>query len=205
MALARISATRIDDFSDSTDTYKGAIYCRLFYEQTAKALTRSHLWRYARGRVELSQDTNTPDFQWDYQYILPADYLQHILIYNGSDLPQGRIYQSYEIEGQRLLINESEDVFMKYIKWIDDPGKWDALFIETLVLMLAQKIVLPMSDGGKGGMMLKQDIDQELYGSRRAGRRGLMSKVRAMDRQEAEHVGKDELRTWEMARFSDYA
>lgn len=204
MALARIAAKRITDFNDSTDTETPAIYCRLFYEQTAKALMRSHLWRFARDRVQLSQDTVDPDFQWDYAYHLPSDYLREVLLYDGSDLPEGRTYVSYEIEGQRLLIDESE-VFMKYIKWVESPARWDALFIEVLILQLAQKLVLPLSGAGKEGQALKTDIDMELYGSRRFGRRGLMAKVRALDRQEAEHVGKDELRTWEMARFSDYA
>ena len=204
MALARIGAKRINDYNDSSDTETEAIYCRLFFEQTAKALMRSHFWRFARDRATLSQDTTTPSFQWDYQYILPADFLRHILIYDGSDRPEGRTYVSYEFEGNRLLIDESS-VEMKYIKWVSSPADWDRLFIEVLVLQLAQKLVIPLSGGGKEGMALKADIDQELYGSRRYGRRGLMSKVSAMDRQEAEHIGRDELKTWLDAMTSDTA
>jgi len=204
MALARIGGQRINDYNDSTETSKYAIYCRLLYEQTAKALMRSHYWTFARDRVQLSQDTETPDFQWDYQYILPADYLRIILLYDGSDLPEGRTYVSYEIEGKRLLIDEST-VYMKYVKWVESPAEWDSLFIEVLVLQLASKLVIPISGAGKEGIVLKQEIDSELYGGRRYGRRGLMSQVRALDRQEAEHVGRDELRTWEDARYSDTA
>ena len=205
MALARIGSKRISDYSDNTDTEKPAIYCRLLYEQTAKALMRGHLWRFARSRAQLSQDTTDPVFQWDYAYHLPADFLRHILIYDGSDLPEGRTYVSYEIEGKRLLIDESS-VYMKYIRWVESPGDWDPLFIEVMVLQLASKLCVPLSGAGKAGLMLKADIDIELYGDRRAtGRRGLMPKVRAMDRQEAEHIGRDELKTWSDARFSDQA
>lgn len=204
MSLARIGGVRINDYSDNTETNKYAISCRLLYEQTAKSLMRSHYWRFARDRVQLSQDTVTPDFQWSYQYILPSDYLRIILLYDGSDLPQGRTYVSYEIEGQRLLIDESE-VYMKYIKWVESPASWDPLFIEVMVLMLAQKLVIPLAGAGKEAQALKDNIDQELWGNRRFGRRGLMSQVRALDRQEAEHVGRDELRVWEDARFSDIA
>ena len=202
MALARIGGQRITDYNDTTESSKYAIYCRLFYTQTAKSLMRSHLWRFARDRVELSQDTETPDFQYSYQYSLPADFLRHILIYDGSDLPEGKTYVSYEIEGKKLLIDESE-VFMKYIKWVESPAEWDPLFIEVLVLQLANKLVIPISGGGKEGMALKADIDAELYGSRRYGRRGLMAKVRALDRQEAEQIGRDELKTWVDAVHSD--
>lgn len=204
MSLARIGSSRINDYSDNTETGAPAIYCRLLYEQTAKALIRSHLWRFARARVQLSQDTEDPAFQWTYQYILPSDFLRHILIYDGSDLPEGRTYVSYEIEGNRLLIDEST-CYMKYIRWVESPAEWDSLFIEVMVLTLASKLVLPIGGAGKETLALKTDIDQELFGSRRFGRRGLMSQVRALDRQEAENLGRDELRTWREARFSDTA
>jgi hypothetical protein len=204
LALGRIGSKRITNFNDSSGSNKEIIYCRTYYEQTVKALMRSHLWRFARDRVQLSQDTVDPAFQWDYQYILPADYLRHILLYDGSDLPEGRTYVSYEIEGKRLLIDEST-AFMKYIKWVDSPAEWDSLFIEVAHLQLAQKLVIPLAGGGKDGMALKADIDQELYGNKRFGRRGLLAQVRAMDRQEAEHLGRDELRTWADSRFSDWA
>jgi len=202
MALARLGSKRINDFNSTVETGTPIIYCRLFYEQTAKSLMRSHLWRFARDRVQLSQDAETPDFQWAYQYNLPSDFLRHILVYDGSDLPEGRTYVSYEIEGNKLLIDEST-VYIKYIKWVESPASWDTLFIEVLALMLAQKMCIPITGGSKEGMMLKQDIDAELFGSRRYGRRGLMAQVRAMDRNEAEHIGRDERRTWEDARFSD--
>ena len=204
MSLARIGAKRITSYEDSTDTDKAAIYCRLFYTQTVKSLMRSHLWRFARDRATLSQDTSDPEFQWTYAYLLPSDFLRHILVYDGSDLPEGRTYVSYELEGNRLLIDESS-VYLKYIKWVESPADWDVLFIETIILQLASKLVLPLAGGGKEAEVIKSDIDGELYGSRRYGRRGLIAKVRAMDRQEAEHIGRDELRTWNDSRFSDIA
>lgn len=204
MSLARIGAKRINDYNDSTDTQTPAIYCRLFFMQTAKSLMRSHFWRFARDRVQLSQDSNDPSFQWTYQYILPSDFLRLILVYDGSDLPEGRTYVSYELEGSRLLIDEST-VYIKYIKWVESPANWDPLFIEVLILQLAQKLIIPLGGAGKEAQALKADLDRELYGSKRYGTRGLMSQVRALDRQEAEHIGRDELKTWTDARFSDTA
>ena len=204
MSLARIGAKRINSYEDSTDTDLAAIYCRLFYTQTVKSLMRSHLWRFARTRSILSQDTSDPEFQWEYAYLLPSDFLRHILVYDGSDLPEGRTYVSYELEGNRLLIDESS-VYLKYIKWVESPADWDVLFIETIILQLASKLVLPLSGAGPEGLAIKNDIDGELYGSRRYGRRGIIAKVRAMDRNEAEHIGRNELKAWSEARFSDIA
>lgn len=192
MALTRIGAKRINDYDDASDTKPEAIQCRLHFEQTAKALIRSHWWRFAKHRVQLSQDTADPAFQWTYAYLLPNDFLRAILVYDGSDLPSGRTYVSYELEGQRLLIDESA-VYLKYIRWVSDVTKWDPMFNEVMILKLALKLVIPLSqDVSK----LKQDLGNDLV--------PLMRKVRAMDRQEQEQIGRDELRTWQDARFSDW-
>lgn len=192
MSLARLGAQRITDYGDNTDTKKEAIYCRLFYEQTAKALMRSHLWRFARHRVQLSQDAEAPAFEYDYAYHLPNDFLRHILLWDGSDLPGGRVYTSYDIEGSRVLIDEST-VYLKYIRWVESPASWDSLFLDLMVLELARRLVIPLSQD----LNLKSDIDKDID--------KLMPKVRALDRQEAEHWGRDELKVWLDARYSDTA
>jgi hypothetical protein len=67
------------------------------------------------------------------------------------------------------------------------------MFNEVMILQLALKLVIPLSqDVSK----LKQDLNNDLV--------PLMRKVRAMDRQEQEQIGRDELRTWQDARFSDW-
>lgn len=191
-SLARLGATRIADYDDAGDTHPEAIYCRLFYEQTAKALMRSHWWRFAKDRVQLSQDTVVPAFQWAYAYHLPNDFLRAIMVYDGSDLGGGRTYSSYELEGSRLLIDESE-VYLKYIRWVSDVPSWDPLFTEVFILVLAKKLCIPLSQDSK----IKIDLDNDLV--------PLMRQVRALDRQEQEQIGRDELRTWNDARFSDIA
>ena len=79
MSLARLGAKRINDYEDASDTKVEAVYCRLFYEATAKALTRSHWWRFAKNRVQLSPDTTDPAFQWTYAYLLPNDFLLSLI------------------------------------------------------------------------------------------------------------------------------
>jgi hypothetical protein len=79
-------------------------------------------------------------------------------------------------------------VYLRYIRDVDDPNEWDAMFVELMVLSLARKLVIPLSQDLK----MKKDIDDDLI--------PLMSKVRAMDRTEQEHIGRDELKTWVDAR-----
>ena len=192
LALARIGAKRINDYTDATDTKPEAIYCRLMFNQTAKALMKDHYWPFGKGRIQLSQNTTTPTFQYTYQYHLPSDFLRLILFYNGSDRPDGRTYYTYELEGDQLLTDETA-VYLRYVKWVTDVGSWDTLFIECLVLLLASKLSMPLTQE----LEIKQDIDKDLA--------FLLRKVRAMDRMEEQVIGRDALRTWQSARYSDTA
>lgn len=190
MSLARIGAKRINDYADSSDTKLEAVYCRLFYEQTAKSLMRAHWWRFAKARVQLSQETTAPDFQWTYAYTLPNDFLRSVLVYDGSRLTTGETEYDYELEGSQLLTDEST-VYLKYIRWVSDEPSWDPLFTECMALHLARKLVIPLSQDLK----LKKDIDIDLV--------PLMRQVRAIDRQEQYHIGRISLKTWQDARYSD--
>ena len=191
-ALARFGAKRINDYDDDTDTELEAIYCRLYFNQTAKALLKDHYWPFAKARVQLSANTVDPVFQYDYQYYLPNDFLRLILFYNGSDKPDGRTYYTYELEGPHLLTNE-DAVYLRYIKNVTDVGLWDVLFTECFVLLLASKLCMAL----KQNLDVKQDIDKDLV--------YLMHKVRAMDRQEEQIIGRAALLTWQDAKYSNSA
>lgn len=191
-SLARFGAKRINDFDDASDTKPEALYCRLFFEQTTKALLKDHYWPFAKARVQLARDTTDPPFQYLYAYLLPSDFLRLIVFYNGSDHVTGKTEYSYELEGKRLLTDE-EAVYLRYIRWLPDAGSWDALFTECFVLVLAKKLVLPLAQDTK----IKADLDRDLF--------PLLKQVRAMDRQEQEVIGRNDLRTWREARYSDTA
>lgn len=190
-SLARLGGRRITNYHDATDTKLEAEYCRLFFEPTAKALIKDHYWPFAKHRVQLSE-TDTPAWQWDHAFLLPNDYIRTVMVYDGSDNPQGRTDTSYEIEGNLLLTDESS-VYLKYLRWVSDVGAWDPLFIEVFVLQLAKKLVIPLSQDTK----IKADIDRDLL--------PLLRQVRAMDRQEQESIGRADLKPWRDARSTDTA
>jgi len=191
MTLARIGAKRIADYTDATDTKVETIYCRLFYEKTRDALMRSHLWRFAKARVALVDTGTTPDFEWDYMFLLPADFLRLVSVFDDSDTPDGKPLDSYELEGSMLLINSST-CNLRYIKQVTDPDDWDPLFLDVFTLYFAKKLVLPLSQS----IELKADLEKELY--------PLLRQVRAMDREEGKIIGRSALKTWNDARTSNY-
>ncbi|MCP5006518.1 MAG: hypothetical protein GY941_21650 [Planctomycetes bacterium] len=192
MSLARIGAKRINDYDDSSDTKLEAVYCRLFFDHTVRALQKHHYWPFAKSRAILSRDTVAPDFQRLYAYHLPSDFLRLILFYNGSDRPDGRTYYPHEIEGVQLLTDETS-VYLKYIKNVTDVGVWDDLFIETMTLQLARKLVVPLSQSAE----IKADIDGELE--------SILKRVKSMDRMEETVIGRAALKVWQDARYSDIA
>ncbi|HUT95296.1 MAG TPA: hypothetical protein VMY37_37930 [Thermoguttaceae bacterium] len=177
LALARIGAKRISDLAAGTSLE--AIQGRTHYEHTRDALLRSHLWRFATARAELSEDTDTPDFQWGHQFILPADFLRVGTLYNTT--------ASYAVEGQRLLTDDSA-VDLVYIRKVANPTEFDPLFVEVLVLKLAMAMVMPLAQD----KVLRREIQDELA--------GVMSKARVVNLQEINTVGRDDRNTWLDAR-----
>lgn len=190
MSLGRIGAKRINDIEDATDTKPEAIQCRLHYEQTRDALLRSNWWAFASDRESLTAESTAPDFEWDSQFPLPSDFLAMKAIYEDNNTARRISLQSYAIEGNKILSNESS-MRIRYVKRVTDTSQFDPLFTEVLVLMLAIKLVMPLSQD----KVLYRDLKEEL--------KPLMLKVRTHSRQESETIGRTDLRPWNDARATN--
>jgi hypothetical protein len=190
MALARMGANRINNIDDSSESTTEAIQCRLHYSQTRDALLRSHRWRFAKARAQLSEDTNTPDFEWAHQFQLPNDFLAMRSIFEDNATPSRSTTYSYSLEGKLLLTNESS-MQIRYTKKVTDVTEFDPLFIEVFVLTLALKLSMPLSQDEA----MRADIREELA--------PLMRKIRAMDREEGDTRGRADRRTWVDARLTN--
>jgi hypothetical protein len=100
--------------------------------------TRPHWWRFARSRVELSQNTTDPDFEWAYAYDLPNDFLRMWLKpYEDNNTGHDNTRYTYSMEGTQLLSDETT-MKIRYIKRVTDVPTFDPLFVEVLVLQLAR-------------------------------------------------------------------
>jgi hypothetical protein len=185
MALGKIGANRITDYENNSTLE--AIYCRTFYEQTRDESIRSHQWRFASARQTLSEDAETPDFQWAHQYLLPDDFMRLKDIFEENATPLESTLHTFAIEGKMLLTDDST-CQIRYVKKVTDVTEFDSLFVQFLVLKLAQKLVMAISQD-KG---LSDRIEAELA--------FVMPRIRAMDRQETNTIRRHELRTWNGAR-----
>jgi hypothetical protein len=178
MALARIGAKRLTNID--TDASQEATQALLHYAQTRDALLRSHWWRFAIARATLSEDVDAPDFEYDHQYTLPADYLRGIGLYDTT--------ATFEIEGQHLLTDD-DTVELKYVQRLTDPTKFDPLFVEVLVLELAIKFVMPLAQD----KVLRRELQDEL--------KGVKTQARLVNMDETNTMGREDSYTWNDARL----
>ena len=101
----------------------------------------------------LHQETPTmveePDFEYNYQFILPTDYLGHAKLYETES--------KHVIEGDKLLCDD-EYIYLKYTKQVTDPTRFTNLFIECLVLDIAIEISTPITNDPKLKLALQQEL-----------------------------------------------
>jgi hypothetical protein len=129
-ALNMIGASNI---SALTEDSKTARICNQRYSFIRDAVFRSHPWNSLIRRVSLSPDSQTPEFDFSYQYQLPTDpYCLRVLSLQDNDTV-------HTIEGRKLLCNEST-VKLKYVARIVDTNEYDQLLIETLAARLAADV-----------------------------------------------------------------
>ena len=155
MALNRVGALRVNDFP--TDNSAQGRVARLHYYQTRDALLRSYDWPFARKRVQLSQDTEDPDFEWDNQFLMPSDFLGFRESHEESQYDKAN--ERWEIEGDRFMTNDAA-VYFKYIRRVENPTEFDPLFTELMILTLAKKFIPALC--GTKAVLLTKDINEDL-------------------------------------------
>ena len=155
MALNRVGAKRITDLP--TDNSPSGIAARLHYSQTRDSLLRSFDWPFARDRKKLSQDTSSPDFEYDNQFHMPSDFLG--LRENYEESQYDKANERGEIEGELFLTNDAA-VYLKYIKRVTTVAKFDPLFTELLILVLAKKFITALA--GTNAKLLTVDLKEDL-------------------------------------------
>lgn len=137
-ALGRVGQKAIMDLNDTTSP--PARVCNNVFEQSVRELGRLAEWQCLTKRVELGQLSSDPDFGWDHQYQLPADYLRMIKL-NGLNAWEAQDF--YVIEGKRILCDEDEAKIV-YVAYVEDSTQYDALFTSALAVLIASKIAVPL-------------------------------------------------------------
>lgn len=139
-ALGRIGAARIMDIDDEDS--KGARICKNAYEIQLRELLRLAPWNFAKDRVQLAELTTAPAFGWAKQFQLPTSFIR-LVQFNDLEAWQDDPSDFFEIEG-RVLLTDEDTARIEFIKFVDDPNQYDALFTKALIVLLASEIAIPI-------------------------------------------------------------
>lgn len=121
-----------------TDTTAVARWFQRNFDISRQAALRAYPWNFALDRAAIAVDPTAPAFGWNYRYQIPTGCLRILPLNINGDWEGTPI--AYELEGQYILTNATAPLYVRYIKDIDNPGQWDALFAEALAARMAMKM-----------------------------------------------------------------
>jgi hypothetical protein len=125
-----------------TDATKEARACKVLYPQMRDELLYAHPWNFAMGRADISaQIADEPAFGYDYAYTIPTDCLRVWELY-GYD-------GEWEVESGELLTDKDSEIYIRYIKAVEDSGKFNPAFVGCLSTRLAAELASKLADDKK--------------------------------------------------------
>ncbi len=107
------------------------------FDAVRDAVFRAHPWNCLMTRINLAADSDTPAFDWSYQFTLPSDpFCLRVMRLDNLDI-------DFLVEGRKILCDE-ESINLLYLARVTDPNQWDSLLIETIAARLAADISFSM-------------------------------------------------------------
>lgn len=141
-AARLVGAEPITSITDGTKT---ANVASDIYDELRDYLLRSHPWNFATKRVQLARSATAPTFEFDYAYVLPADWLRTISVHD-NDAGHGTLFYRMEQVGDQLvLVASSDQVYLRYVARVEDPNLMALDFRRTLEVSLARDFAIPLA------------------------------------------------------------
>jgi hypothetical protein len=134
LALTQIGSARIASVTEDSEQARKA---NAVYDLIRDEVMVAHPWNFAIDRTSLAVLDSTPEFDYDYQFLLPADCLRV--------LSTDTVEDDWEVAGDKILYND-DSINIKYIKKITDTTKYSPGFIQALAARLAAELAYPIAD-----------------------------------------------------------
>lgn len=147
-ALQKLGAERITSLTQDSENARAINVC---FEAVRDAELRSHPWNFAIKRAQLAADSTNPAFGFDHQFTLPADCLRLL------PPDQYTNYDTWQIEGRKILANEDGPLEIRYIYRVTDPQQYDALFVEVLANRLAIELCEQLTQSNSKAQIVRDD------------------------------------------------
>jgi len=153
MALSRLGANTITSLTDSTSEAK---LCNTLFNDLADRVMMQGSWTSTIKRASLARTTNTPAFEYSYEYQLPVD-PKCLKVLEVSEYAPGSI--EYRIEGDKLL-SDNSTMKIRYIAQLTDSEDWDTMLTEAFEILLASYLAVPVMGDRKIARDLKEEYHQ---------------------------------------------
>lgn len=142
-ALYKVGSARIASLSEGT---KAANILASIWDMKRDAELQSNWWTFAIARAELAALVDAPvGEQWAYQYPLPSGFLALVQVGEDLSMYEADDGEMFQVEGARILTNESGPLFVRYVQRVTNTGAYSALFAEALACRLAVELCEPLT------------------------------------------------------------
>jgi len=153
-----------DPITALTDDTERARLCNAFYVPSRDLVLRLHPWNFAVTRATLAQLSDTPAYEYSYQYALPADpYCLRVLEMQYKDYVFK--IEHFASQGRVLLTNEGTAKIL-YIARVTDTAQFDSMFVDVLTAKLAVDLAYPVTNSVKLQEQMQRLFQQKLSEAR---------------------------------------
>jgi hypothetical protein len=189
LALQNIGANAITTLTESTVE---AEQIDLRYESVRAATLEAHPWNFALKRVELSQDSNSPAFGYDNQFVLPSDFVRMVATeeqtdyvnwgsnFNGyltvSNKSSFTKADNYKLEistaGLKVLLSNDDAKKIIYVFDQQDTAKFSPMFVEMLSIGLSAAICYRLTNNASMAKSLQDQFEGMLLDTKNVDAKG---------------------------------
>jgi hypothetical protein len=159
-ALQKLGAERIVSLTQDTTN---ARECNACYEIIRDAELRAHAWNFAIKRDQLAADLVGPVFGYANSFQLPSDCLRLL----NPDSWENYNTLDRQIEGRKILTDESAPLNIRYIYRCEDTTQYDSLFIDAFACSLATQLNEKITQSSSKGQTVRNDYVMAIRQARR--------------------------------------
>jgi len=138
-ALRKIGASTITSLTDGS---KNANVALDLYAEVRDRMLRSHAWNFAINRVKLGRLATDPAFGFNYRYQLPANFVRVVAVYD-NDNDYGAV--EYRLEDDGTMHADAEDIYLRYVRRVEDPNRMPPDFREAFAYQLAEEFAIAIA------------------------------------------------------------
>lgn len=147
-ALDKLGQSPIVSLGDGN---KAANLCSRNWPLVRDQVLRDHPWNFAVQRTNLAPMEQAPSWGFSAAFQLPSDWLRLLEVRDLST-------DEYQVEGRTILADQTV-LYIRYIKRVEDPNQYDALFLDSVATRLAAELAeaLTNSAGKKDALFTEYD------------------------------------------------